>query len=390
MMNYLEVEPPSLSALPRCVLSIITFIGLLMAWPHITHAAKTIRVASIFSLSGSATDANAISVLGVRLAVEEINSVGGILGMPVELLEIDNRSTPIGSKVAADSAAQQDVTAIIGAAFSSHSIAIAKVAQANGIPMITSASTSPAVTRIGDYIFRACFDDTFQGEVMGKFAREELNVKSVVTVFDMASDYSLGLSRTFEKAFIKCGGVVHAKIPYKSRQPHFRDIISEAMSLYPDALFIAGHDESARIIGQANQMGLKAIPLGGDGWDNRSFYKLGGKKIKTGYYTTHWSQSMDTALSKEFVSRYRQMGILLAPKALAYDAVMLLADAIQRAGTTLRPAVRNSLAQTNGFEGVTGTFSFDKHGDPIKSVVIMKVEAGRPVYLKQIVPEKGN
>lgn len=374
----------------RCILPVVIFFGLFFVWPHVTHAAKTIRIASIYSLSGPATKVNSTSVQGVQLAVQEINSSGGILGMPLELIEFDNLSTPIGSKVAADKAARQKVTAIIGAAFSSHSMAVAKVAQVHGIPMITNISTSPAVTRIGDYIFRACFDDAFQGSVMGKFAREDLKAKGVVAVFNVASDYSLGLTRTFEKAFVQWGGVMQAKIPYKSRQPHFRDIISKAMSLNPDALFIAGHDESARIIKEAIQMGLNAIPLGGDGWDAKSFYNLGGSNIKTGYYATHWSQATDTALSKEFVARYRRLGMIFAPTALAYDAVRLLEDAIVRAGTTERPAIRDALAQTNGFEGITGTFSFNSHGDPIKNAVIMKIEAGRPVYLKQIVPEKGN
>lgn len=370
------------------ILPILIFLGLFLAWPPIAHAAKIIRIASIYSLSGPAAKANSTSVQGVRLAVKEINSAGGILGMPFELIEIDNQSTPIGSKVAADKAAYENVTAIVGAAFSSHSMAVAKVAQAHRIPMITNVSTSPAVTRVGDYIFRACFNDAFQGKVMGRFAREDLKSKGAVAVFNVASDYSQGLTRMFEKAYTQCGGVLQAKIPYKPRQPHFRDIISKAMSLNPDALFIAGHDESARIIGEAIQMGLNAVPLGGDGWDEKSFYNLGGKNIKTGYYATHWSESTDTAISKEFVARYRHLGMIVAPTALAYDTVMLLANAIERGGTIQRPAIRDALAQTSGFEGVTGTFSFDKHGDPIKNVVIMKIDAGHPVYWKKIVPKK--
>jgi branched-chain amino acid transport system substrate-binding protein len=377
--------------LSNCIPPIVIFFGLLSIWPHITHAAKTIRIASIYSLSGPAAGANSPSVQGVHLAVQEINAAGGILGMPLEILEFDNLSTPIGSKVAADNAAQKEVTAIIGAAFSSHSMAVAKVAQAHGIPMITNISTSPAVTRIGNYIFRACFDDSFQGKVMGEFARRELKAKNVVGVFDMASDYSLGLTRSFEKAFVQWGGVMLAKIPYKSRQPHFRDIISKAISLNPDALFIAGHDESARIIREAIQTGLNAIPMGCDGWDAKSFYDLGGKNLKTGYYATHWSQEeSDTALSKAFVERYRHLGMITAPTALAYDSVMLLKNAIERAGTIQCPAIRDALAQTRGYEGVTGSFSFNNHGDPIKNVVIMKIESGLPVYLKKIVPENGN
>ena len=155
----------------------------------------------------------------------------------------------------------------------------------------------------------------------------------------------------------------------------------------PDAIFIAGHDESARIVLEADRNGLTAIPLGGDGWDDPSFYEMGGNKIKLAFYTTHWSETIDTALSKRFVERYRKGNILLAPMALAYDAVKLLADAISRAGSTRRSAIREALADTKGFEGVTGVLSFDAHGDPIKNIIIMQIVNGRPHFLKHVYPE---
>jgi branched-chain amino acid transport system substrate-binding protein len=134
-------------------------------------------------------------------------------------MEIDNFDTPIGSKIAALKAVQSNVVAIIGAAFSTHSIAVARVAQDHGIPMITNISTNPQVTRIGDYIFRVCFNDRLQGEVMGRFAREELRARTAVTVFDVNSCYSMGLSRTFKRAFSADGGAPLARLPHKPLQP---------------------------------------------------------------------------------------------------------------------------------------------------------------------------
>ncbi len=352
--------------------------------PFAANASKPIRIASIYALSGPAAEANQTSVKGVRLAVNEINASGGISGRTIDLLELDNQSTPIGSKVAADIAVQSEVVAILGAAFSSHSVAIAKVAQEHRLPMITNISTNPAVTRIGDYIFRVCFNDVIQGRVMAKFAREELKSKGVVTIYDMASDYSIGISTTFEREFVQRNGLMLAKIPYKARQPNFRNLISLVISANPDAIFIGGHTESGRIIGEAIRNGLTATPLGGDGWDEPSFYEMGGKHIQEGYYTTHWNKNMDSASSRRFVDRYGQSGKLWAPTALAYDAVYLLSDAIKRAGSTQKEAVRDALSQTENFDGVTGTISFDKNGDPIKSVVIMKIEAGVPKFLKQV------
>jgi branched-chain amino acid transport system substrate-binding protein len=350
-------------------------------------ASDSIKIAAIYAFSGPAAEANHSSVRGVRLAVDEINAAGGIAGRTIDLLELDNQSSPIGSKVAADAAVKADVITIIGAAYSSHSMAVAKVAQNHGIPMITNVSTNPAVTRVGDYIFRVCFNDIFQGRMMATFARKEINIDKVVTIYDMSSDYSIGIAATFEQTFSRLNGVILARIPYKARQPNFRDIISLIHSTRPDGVFFAGHYESGRIIAEAIKDGMTAVPLGGDGWDEPIFYEMGGKLIKLGYFSTHWHKDIETAASRRFVARYDKDGNLWSSTALAYDAVHLLADAIKRAGTTNRAAVRNELAHTRNFKGVTGAISFDANGDPIKSGVIMQIKDGVPVYLKRVDPD---
>jgi branched-chain amino acid transport system substrate-binding protein len=379
------IRPWCASVLPSCPWYLLIFIFLL---PFSTaFASDSIKIAAIYAFSGPATDANHSSVRGVRLAVDEINAAGGIAGQTIELLELDNQSSPIGSKVAADAAVKADVIAIIGAAYSSHSMAVAKVAQFHGIPMITNVSTNPAVTRVGDYVFRVCFNDIFQGRVMATFARREIKIDKVVTIYDMSSDYSIGIASTFEQTFSRLNGVVLARIPYKARQSNFRDIISLIHSAHPDGVFFAGHYESGRIIAEAIKDGMTAVPLGGDGWDEPIFYEMGGKYVKSGYYSTHWHKDIETAASHRFVARYDKDGTLWSSTALAYDAVHLLADAIKRAGTTSRAAVRNELANTRNFKGVTGTISFDANGDPIKSGVIMQIKDGVPVYLKRVDPD---
>ena len=379
-------QPPSAGWLSSLLAGGLVLLALFVMHTP-AQCADPIKIASIYAFSGPAAAYNSSSVAGVRFAVKEINARGGILGRPVDLIEFDNRSTPIGSKVAADSAVQADVAAIIGAAISSHSIAIAKVAQENGIPMITNVSTNPMVTQVGDYIFRACFTDGLQGAVMGHFARNELKAESVVVLFNVSSDYSMGLARTFEDAFVKQGGTVLAKVPYKDRQPHFRDLSARVKAVHPDVVFIAGHFESAGIVQELVHEGVTAIPLGGDGWDEETFYDRGGKKIALGYYTTHWSQDIDTAVSARFVKRYSASGRIFTGTALAYDAVWLLADAIKRAGSIEHNDVRKALAQTSAFEGVTGRLSFNTDGDPLKDVVIMMIRNGRPVYLKRVTPD---
>lgn len=370
----------------------VCWVGAFVCLPSLTlgnaSAQRSIRIAAIFASSGPVAAADESSLQGVRWAVSEINAAGGVLGRPLEVIELDNRSTPIGAKVAAEEAAASFATAIIGPGFSSQALAVARVAQAKSIPMISSVATNPKLTRIGNYIFRVCFSDDQQARVMGRFAYDTLSYRKVLTMVDISSDYSLGLVEMFEEAFLQRGGIILARTTYKARQPNFRDLVKQAKSADPDAVFIGGHDESARIILEAEHYGLKAAPLGGDGWDNPSFYDLGGNKIRHGYYTTHWHEAVDTERSKRFVARYRKDDMLLAPTALAYDAVKLLAESIERAGSTKRSAIRAALAVTKRFRGVTGTLSFNKDGDPIKTIIIMKISDGRPYFLKQVRPEQ--
>jgi branched-chain amino acid transport system substrate-binding protein len=346
-------------------------------------------VAAIFAFTGPAAEENFHSVRGVRFGVEEVNRRGGVLDRELRLIEIDNRSTPIGSKVAADEALEREVVAILGADWSSHSLAIAKVAQAGGVPMISNISTHPRVTRVGDYIFRVCFTDRFAGRVMARFARKRLGLESAVVFVDLTSDYSLGLAETFSQSFTFFGGHILEQLSYKHRQGRFDPLAARATALSPQALYIPGHSESGAIIKAVMSREPRPRPvfLGGDGWGTTPFYDNGGHLTPEGYYCTHWSEAIERQKSVEFVQRYGQRGDLRSSEALGFDAVLLLADAIDRAGVVDGPALRDALAATRGFEGVTGTLSFDENGDPIKGGVIMKVEKGRTAFLTWVHPE---
>lgn len=349
-------------------------------------AEETIDIAAIYALTGVAAEDNAASIQGVRYGIDAINQQGGILGKKINLLVFDNLSTPIGSSVAAKKAAAANVTAIIGAAWSSHSLAVARVAQARGIPMISNVSTNPEVTKIGDCIFRVCFIDEFQGNVMARFARQDLNAATAVIFTDVTSDYSIELARIFRENFEQSDGNVLFEIEYKHKQKTFDDQVQLVKQIDADVIFLSGHDESALIAKQAQDVGISSIPLGGDGWDSQAFWSKGGMELKRGYYCTHWSEFTDSEHSREFVKKYKQAGNFEAATALGYDAVMVLADAIRRAGSTDRGKICEALAQTHSFEGVTGTITFNEHGDPLKSAVIMQIMNGRPQYLKTLEP----
>jgi branched-chain amino acid transport system substrate-binding protein len=289
--------------------------------------------------------------------------------------------------VAAEKAIAKGVTAIIGSQWSSHTLAVAPVAQANKTPLITNISTNEGVTKIGDYIFRVCFTDSFQGKVMAKFAREDLNAITAVMIVDLTSDYSMGLARDFKAHFEQLGGTVAGQVEYTLKAPDFDRVAVQVKALHPQVVFIPSYDESALIIKYLMSLGVKAIPIGGDGWESERFFEKGGRDIHKGYYTTHWTEGVSTEESRKFVQRYKQKGkVFNAAEALAYDAVLLLADAIKRSGSFDRTKIRDALAATKGFQGVTGAISFNTQRDPIKSAVIIEIKDGKPRYLKNVLP----
>jgi len=342
-----------------------------------------ITIAAIFSFTGVAAGSNEASIKGVRTAVRNINRQGGVLEKPIELVEIDNQSSPIGSRVAAEKAASLGVTAIIGCNWSSHSLAVAKVAQREGIPMISDISTHPDVTRTGNYIFRACFTDIIQSKAMAHFAHKTLKAGTGVLMVDLNSDYSIMLSELFTENFERSGGRILSRLEYKNNSDlrHFRHMSSRAGELNPDVIFIPGFVESGIILREMTKAGLRAIPLGGDGWGFNDFFKAGGSKLKQGYYCTHWDPQSRSAPVLEYLSHRQDKTDVWAAEVLAVDAVNLLAHAMTQSGRpTDRSSIRKHLSEIHGFQGITGTISFDKNGDPIKDVVIMEVRNGKPFF----------
>jgi branched-chain amino acid transport system substrate-binding protein len=350
-------------------------------------AEETIDIAAIYALTGAAAEANAYALQGVGYAVEEVNKQGGISGKKIHLFMFDNQSTPIGSTIAAKQAAAANVLAIVGPDWSSHSLAVARVAQDFGIPMISSLSTNPEVTKIGNYIFRICFTDDFQGKVIARFSRHDLNASTAVIFVDVTSDYSLKLSEIFRKNFEQLGGRVLLELEYKLKQHQFDEEIKKIVKANADLIFIPGHDESGLIAKKTQDAGTSSIFIGGDGWSTPVFLKKGGSELKRGYYSTHWSVHLDTDQSRAFVKKYKINSADIDDNtALGYDAMMLLADAIKRSVSIDRKRIREAIANTRSFRGVTGTISFNENGDPIKNAVFMEIRNGQPHYLKTLKP----
>jgi len=347
-----------------------------------------VKIASIYAHTGVSAESNLYSIKGVREAVDEINEKGGVIGKKIELVEYDNMSTPIGSKVAAEKAVKLGVSAIIGADWSTHTLAIARVAQAGKVPMVTNTSTNDEITKIGNYIFRISYNDTFQGKALAGFAIQDLHAKTAVLLTDITSDYAIGLSKAFKHHFEKLGGKITGHLTYTLNQDNFRSLAAKAAKVRPDVVFIPGYEESAVIIKELMKADCPAIPLGGDGWGSDSFYEKGGVSISQGYFAGHWSESLDTPATKAFVKKYKKNNAaLLDAEVLAYDAVFLLTDAVKRAGSADREKIRDALAKTRDFKAVTGNISFTSVlGDPEKNAVIHEIINGRAQFKKIIRP----
>ncbi|QGY40680.1 ABC transporter substrate-binding protein [Pseudodesulfovibrio cashew] len=342
----------------------------------------------ITAKTGVAGKTNSLSFDAARFSVDKINSEGGILGRSVELLEFDNRSTPEGSAQAARQAIKDGVVAVVGCNWSSHSLAMADVLQKAGVPMVTHMSTNPAVTRVGDYIFRICYTDSFQGAGLASFARRRLRDKTAVVLVDESRTYSIGLADTFIRSFERLGGQILWKGVYHADSVPFAAIIGVVNRYEPDALFVpGGYEDVSGFFLEAKRTGHDYHLLSGDGVGMKLFDYV-GRNVSGIYFSSHWSRWVNTELSRRFVKEYEQsVGKLKEDtSALVYDSFMLLKDAMERAGTVDKAKVRDALAATRGFKGITGTIRFDENGDPIKPMVINELRFGGIMFLEQIDP----
>ncbi len=368
------------------IISFLWFFGVLTMT---CTASEPVKIAAIFAKTGIASVQNASYIQMIELGVEEINDNGGVLGQPLELIVLDNKSTPIGSTMAAKQAVQLEVVAVVGSGLSSHSLAAAPILQQEGIPMITPVSTNPKVTKIGNFIFRICFIDSFQGAAMAKFAYKDLKARTAVILKNVDEAYSLTLGEYFADAFKKNGGKVLWEGTYRGKAVEFTNLLEKTAALDPDTVYIPGYiRDSGLIIKQAKSIGLKSTFLGGDGW--AEIYTYGGKAVDGSYHSAPWHPDVQfeksTHLSKLYKQRH-QKDISNTSAPLSYDAVMVLADAMERAGSFDRFKIRDALARTNAFQGATGKITFDDYGDPKgKEVIILKLENGRKIYYKAIKP----
>ena len=359
--------------------------------PQKNIAADEIVIGEFGPLTGSTAALGQGSHKGVMIATQEINAAGGLLGKKVRIISEDTQGRPEQAVTTILKLIQRDrVVAIIGEIKSSCSIAAAPIAQEHKIPMISPSATNPEVTQKGDYIFRACFIDSYQGDIMAKFALDTLKVRSVAIFTDRKNDYSVGLAKFFKERFLERGGKVAAEENYQAGEVEFKPQLANIRSTNPEAIFVPGYyTECALIARQIRELGMTMPILGGDGWDSEVTIKNGGKAVEGTYFSTHYHPEDPRPEVQEFLKKYKQSYQGEVPDSsgvLGYDTANILFDAIRRAGSTDPQAIRDQLAKTSDFLSVAGKLTIDEHRNARKGAVVLKIEDGRFKFVKQIAP----
>ena len=347
------------------------------------------RIGFFAPMSGAQASFGMDAVNGAKLAIEEINLAGGVLGHPIKLIIKDTESQSEQTNVVVSELINTDkVAALVGEIASDRSLIAAPVAQASGIPLITPGATTEKVTAAGDYIFRACYTDAFQAAIMAKFARS-IDVEKAAILFDASNPYGSGLMEAFKADFLQHGGTIVAEEFYSAGDTDFTAQLNAIKEKNPDSIFVPGYyPEAALMIRQARQLGIEAPFLGTDGWDSAEFLKVGGQTVNNCYFASHFSSEHASDKVKVFSDAYSAKFQSTPPPlaALAYDSIWLLADSLKRSGTAEPAALRDAIAATRDFPGVTGNISFDQSRDPKKPGIVIRVQDGKFTYLETVEP----
>lgn len=355
-----------------------------------TENSDSIVIGHYGSLTGTTATFGTSADKGIRMAFDEINAGKPPLGKKLELVtEDDGSKTEQVPAIVNKLISNSNVTVLIGEVASSRSKAGAPIAQKAGVPMVSPASTNPEVTKIGDYIFRACFIDPFQGPLMATFASKTLKFSKVAILTDVKSDYSKGLTEVFTEAWEKNGGTIVATASYSEGDKDFQSQLTKIKAASPQAIFIPGYyTEVSNIAKQARRLGIGQPLFGCDGWDSPELVKIGGKALDGCYFSTHFSIKSKSPKVVKFVDDFKaKFGESPdAMAALGYDTAFIVSNAIERAGEVNRSKIRDAIAQTKGFEGVTGTISLDKERNAVKPAVVIQIQNREENYVTTIKP----
>jgi branched-chain amino acid transport system substrate-binding protein len=377
----------------RILVALILSVSLFSACTNPGAGSDKVRVGVFMSLTGSTANFGISSVNGIKMAADEVNAAGGINGKQIELLVQDDRSDASeAATIVTKFVTQDQVHAVLGEVASSRSIAAAPIAQNAKVPMLTPSSTNPEVTKKGDFIFRSCFIDPVQGAAIAQFAAKSLNAKTAAIMVDRKNDYSTGLEKVINETFTRMGGKIVAVQSYQEGDQDFNAQLTSLKGANPEVIFVPGYYNDVGLIAkQARDKGITVPLIGGDGWDSTQLYAIGGTALNGSYFTNHYSPyDTDPKVQKfvnDYKARYNSLPDALA--ATAYDAAKIMFDAIKRAPSLDGPAIRDALAATKDFPGVTGTVTFNENRDAVKPIVMIEIKDGGTYAVKERVTVEG-
>jgi branched-chain amino acid transport system substrate-binding protein len=356
---------------------------------------ETIKIGANLELSGGVASYGQSIEEGLKLAIEEINKEG-IDGKKLDLVTFDNKSDAAEATNGAIKLISQDkVSAIIGAATSTNTLAQVEIAQKNKTPLITPTGTNATITSkdgiLNDFVFRTCFIDPFQGTVAANFASSDLKVKNAAIIIDSSSDYSKGLAASFQESFEGNGGKIVAEEAYVAKDTDFNAILTNIKSKNPEFIFLPGfYEEVGLIIKQARALGIDVPIMGGDGWDSPTLVDIAGADpLNNTFITNHYSSGDSDPKVQDFVKAFEGKYDGKSPDAFAalgYDTAYYIADAIKRAGSGDPEKIKKALEETDGLALVSGNLKLDKNHDPIKAAVILEYKAGKQEFNTKVNP----
>ena len=355
-----------------------------------------ILIGEYASMTGATATFGISSHEGTLMAIEDANAAGGLHGKKIKLISEDDRSDQNEASTAVQKLISRDkVCAVLGEVASKRSFAGANICQKEKIPMLSPASTNTGVTQFGDYIFRICFTDDFQGMVGAQFAIKK-GWKRVAVFTDVANDYSKGLAKSFKDVYPKGGGQIASEESYREGDNDFKAQLTKMKGANVEAVFLPGYyTDVGKILRQARELGLNIPFFGGDGWDDPQTY-INLSSIANGcYFTNHYSADDKRPEVQDFIRKYGERyknadGSPKIPDAMAilgYDSARVLLDAIKRAGSADPKAIRDALAATKDFPGASGTITIDENRNAKKPIVIVELKDGRMTMADALAPE---
>ena len=348
-----------------------------------------IKIGSLFALTGESAEFEEWAFIRpLKSAVESINETGGVLGKKIELIEYDTQSTSIGAKIAADKAVQDGVIAVIGASWSSHSIAAAKVLQEAKIIQISPDSTSPKVTQVGDYIFRTCIVDTYQGKVAAHFVKDELKFSRAAVLVNTDSEYTIGLADIFKEEFKSIQGEIVFLEEYLHKSADFSDILIKVKELAPDIIYLPGRPQDIMLIVlQAQKFGIDTFFIGSDSWNDTRINDFSRDTKFNNYFTAPWTdKNVKDIKQYNFVENYKKMHRGDPGNTMVYNALVVLIESIIKTQSFNTEEIKNAMLNTKSFQVYGGEITFNQYGDPMQLPVAIKtVSNGEDKVFKVVI-----